>query len=189
MHLSSCILLICKHWIVNDIIIVQLVVVKLTQTQLTMLRNRVPRNSWWYQFKHKHLESMINHANKLKYYKAQGFIINAFNLFYHMDLLFTSLGTTFLIKDSMTFFHYLPNIKFTLNKFKWKKSNNSNKLICMVVVIFHMCIFSSINILVKTQKCKKIISKILLTPWHFFLYNYFFHVWLALGVINSKPNE
>ncbi len=56
-----------------------------------------------------------------------------------MMSIFTIKVTFFRHKTQGFCFCYLSNIKFKWNKFKWKYWIIQIMIICMVVVIFHMC--------------------------------------------------
>jgi hypothetical protein len=56
------------------------------------------------------------------------------------------------------------------------------------MVIFHMYTLlhcASCNAI----WCKKCLNKLPWKIWHDILHEYFLHMWFALGVTNSKPNE
>jgi len=57
-------------------------VAKVIQTRPTPFLNEVHRDSWWYLFKHKHLELSICLTKGLEINRAQGFTTNSCNLFY-----------------------------------------------------------------------------------------------------------
>jgi hypothetical protein len=57
-------------------------VTKLTKTRPTPFRGRVPKTSWWYQFKKRHLELNIHQAEGLDISRTQGLTIQSCQSFY-----------------------------------------------------------------------------------------------------------
>ncbi len=57
-------------------------IVEFTQIRPTPFRDGILGNSWWYWFKHMHLELNISHAKELEVCKAHGLIANTCKSFY-----------------------------------------------------------------------------------------------------------
>ncbi len=81
-------------------------------------------------------------------------------------------------KKKSNFFYNLKNkiqMTFTWNKLKWK-----NKIICVVMIIFHMHTKLCINIFVNKHKCKKCQNEFVKSNKHVSLHDCFMHIWLCL---------
>jgi hypothetical protein len=57
-------------------------VTKLTQTKVTLFRDGLPNNSWWFWIKHRHLKINIQHVEGLEVCRTQRLTPNSCNSFY-----------------------------------------------------------------------------------------------------------